>query len=430
MEKRVIRNSTWLMIEKVISIMGAFFVSALVAKYVGPSLVGKISLAVASFQVIIVMAQFGSENVLIKRISRNIASGIFLAKLSFLIRTLVYISLSIPFLLYMHGGDSKEFLFFLSVGIAGFFSAIDVISTYNDTRLHSRKNTVINLYGLISSVGLRYLFVAIKADVLWLTIPIVTTTLIPFIIRVCAFYTSDINSKSAIPIHLIPVYVKYLLYTGGAIFISNISTVVYSRVSMFFISNMCSAELLGIYSVATTLATSWSFILISFIASNFPIIYNERSERLAVIKTGQLNLIIIGVSSVFILGAWLFGKSIIYHLYGSAFIRAWKPMLILCVATMLSTMGGVASRYIIKYAGYRYLSFKSLMVLILSIPCSYYAIRYYGLTGASYSVVAIELTSLTLFNYLFGRGVVFKMHAFTFYISLFRRSGRSVREGQ
>lgn len=48
-----------MMSEKIISIFGLFFVTSFVAKYVGPTTFGQISLAIALFQVVQIIAQMG-----------------------------------------------------------------------------------------------------------------------------------------------------------------------------------------------------------------------------------------------------------------------------------------------------------------------------------------------------------------------------------
>ncbi|WP_152406442.1 lipopolysaccharide biosynthesis protein [Kosakonia arachidis] len=187
MKSKSLINSFWLVMEKIISMVGLFLVSAFVAKYIGPALVGKIALAVASFQIVMVVAQFGSENIIIRRLSRNIYSGIVLARISLLLRSGIYILVALPVLWYCHSKDMIEFVFFCAVALASFFTTIDVIATYNDTTLNSKINAVFNVVGLIAALILRFFIAELKLNPLLLTIPIIVTTVLPFLLRLIHF---------------------------------------------------------------------------------------------------------------------------------------------------------------------------------------------------------------------------------------------------
>ncbi|WP_353614199.1 oligosaccharide flippase family protein [Mangrovibacter phragmitis] len=413
MKKNSLINSSWLIIEKVISMLGLFLVSAFVARYIGPSMVGQIALAIACFQIVIVVAQFGSENIIIKRLSKKRLSGIKLAKTSLILRVIIYILCAAGILLYVRSDNYVEFVFFCAVGIASFFTAIDVVATYNDTNLNSKRNAILNLFGLIISLAMRYIIVYMQLNPLLLTLPIITTTLIPFMMRVYFYYMKDEERTKNIRQEKYLQHFKYLIMTGSAMFIANISVAIYPRVNIFFLSELSGSHELGIYSVAVTLATSWNFIMLAFVTSCFPSIYNEENENLAAIKTTQLNVIIAVISTVVIVGFIIFGSYIIKTLYGPAFTTAWRPAVILCAGTMLSAMGAVSSRYIVKFSGYRYLSYKSFIALLLCIPVSYFLIKNHGITGAACSVVALEFLSLTVLNYGYKNGTVFKMHRLT-----------------
>lgn len=97
-------------------------------------------------------------------------------------------------------------------------------------------------------------------------------------------------------------------------------------------------------------------------------------------------------------------------LYGSKYLDAAKILGLIVIATALSNMGTINYRYMMKLGAYKYLSIKMLIISLLSIPVSYFLIIKYGLVGAAYCFVLIEFFSLTIGNYLFNKGEVFKMH--------------------
>ncbi|EOI8088965.1 polysaccharide biosynthesis C-terminal domain-containing protein [Klebsiella pneumoniae] len=128
--------------------------------------------------------------------------------------------------------------------------------------------------------------------------------------------------------------------------------------------------------------------------------------------TAKLNILVILIGCVVISFAIIGGHYGISLLYGKDYVLAYTPFVILCVATLFSSLGTIASRFIAKYSGYSYLSKKAFCVLILSIMLNVIFINLWGIIGAAIATLATEFISLTLLNYLFKDGIVLKLHAY------------------
>lgn len=410
LKNKILKNATWMILEKTISIVGLFLVTSYVAKYVGPSIFGIIALATATFQIIQIVAQLGNDNIIFKRISRNKNSGRQLIKSTFLIRTFIYIFLSIPTLWYFHSYKNEiTFFFSIAICIACYFTSIDVYSIYNNAILKSKLNTVANVIGLSIGLSLQYIIAYNKLNPILLSIPIITTTLIPLCIRLYFFRKEDTNKRS-VNFKFLIKYNKYIVISGLSIVFSTLSIAIYTRINQFMISSLESDYVLGIYSVAVTLATAWAFILSALINSTLPIIFAEKSDSKSLNITANLNIIVICISICVFVFIYFFGGYFINLLFGPQYSKASDILTILCLSTMVSNLGMVSARFIVRYSGYAFLSKKMLIVVMLSIPISYFMINYFGLIGAAYSVLIVELLSLTLLNYFFKRGIIFVLH--------------------
>lgn len=410
LKNKIFKNAIWMILEKTISIVGLFLVTSYVAKYVGPSIFGVIALATATFQIIQIIAQFGNDNIIFKRISKNRNSGIQLIKSTFHIRTFTYIVLSIPTLWYFYSyRDEITFFFSMAICIACYFTSIDVYSIYNNAILKSKLNTITNVVGLCIGLSLQYIIAYNKLNPIFLSIPIIIVTLVPLCVRLFLFRREKYNKK-IITFRFLIKYNKYIVTSGLSIVFSTLSIAIYTRVNQFLISFLENDHALGIYSVAVTLATAWAFILSALINSTLPTIFGEKSDSKSLNITANLNVIIIVISiSVFIF-INLFGEYLVNILFGSQYSRSGDILTILCLSTMVSNLGMVSARFIVRYSGYAFLSKKMFIVVMLSIPISYYMINRFGIIGAAYSVLIVELLSLTLLNYFFKNGLIFKLH--------------------
>ncbi|EPY4228851.1 oligosaccharide flippase family protein [Klebsiella pneumoniae] len=406
MRKNSIINAMWMMSEKVITLFGLFFVTSFVAKYIGPSRFGQLALAIAIFQVVQVVAQLGCDNIIFKRVSQNATSGLKLIYSSFAIRAAIYIFIAFIVLAFFYKDtDFINFVFLLSVCIACFFTSMDVFTIYNDATLNSKFNTIANVFGLIIGLVLRYVIAFFELPIHLLSLPIILTTMVPFIIRL--YFTPKIRN---IKLKYKRRYNSYLFATGIPLVISTISMTIYSRVNQFSLSYFSGSYELGIYSVALTLGTAWVFIGNALSISFLSKIYSEKDEFLAKDKTSGLIASVFTVLLVFPVFFVLFGKRIIFILYGNDYLAAYNILVILCLSTIVTSLGFISNRYIVKLSGYNYLSKKTILILLFSIPISIAMVYQWGLYGAAYSVLIIELLSLTIMNYFFREGVVLKMH--------------------
>ncbi|KLN97454.1 hypothetical protein VK86_04685 [Moellerella wisconsensis] len=397
-----------MMSEKAISIVGLFLVTSYVARYIGPENFGIIALATATFQIIQIIAQLGNDNIIFKRVSKNKNSGIKLIKSTFIIRTVVYMGLSIPTLYYFYiYRNDLTFIFSVSICIACYFSSIDIYSIYNNAILKSKFNTLANTSGLIIGLSLQYFIVYNQLPITMLAIPIMVTSLIPLTIRLFIFRE---HKKIKVKYKNTIKYNKYIIASGLSIVFSSLSIAIYTRINQFMISYLEGDYNLGIYSIAITLATSWSFVLSALINSTLPSIFGEKNDLQALKITAKLNILIIIISLIVLIAIYLFGHFFIDLLFGQAYERANDILLILCLSTMFSSLGMISTRFIIRYSGYSFLSKKMFLMVILSIPISYIMISNLGLKGAAYSVLTVEILSLTIMNYFFKNGIILKLH--------------------
>ncbi|MDH7313232.1 polysaccharide biosynthesis C-terminal domain-containing protein, partial [Escherichia coli] len=331
---------------------------------------------------------------------------------------------SFPIVIYffIHGANDS-FWFIFAAFLSCFFSSLDVYSVYYDAILKSKINTVINVCGLILSLVLRWWIASFEMPPVLLTIPIVLTSMFPYLLRAIA-YKNNYNVRPLLKRHR-GKYRRYLLKVGGSFVISDVSIAIYTRLSLLILAVLESKTSVGIYSVALNLAGSWSFITMSLITSTLPSIFSEKNDSLALKKTVKLNIYMAIISITVIFFAYLLGGWFLRFFYGVEYDGAFYPLIILCMSTMVSTLGTVSARFIAKYSGYSFLSKKMLIVLVSSLILNYLLIAKFGIIGAAISTLATEVLSLTLYNYFFKRGIVASLHMETIkYILMpFRRRG-------
>lgn len=408
---KIVSNSLWMMLEKVISIFGLIFVTSYVAKYIGPTNFGKIALATTLFTFVQTLTWFGNQEILFKRVSKNHQSGLNYLSNTQKIRFYLFLFMSLPILfgLYIFT-DLLTLIFGIATAFATYFITQDIYAVYNNAVLHSYINAIVNMVGLSIALAVRYVIVLFELEYAYLSIPIVLVTLIPYLLKRYWF-----NRSLKTPILNQQKYRKYYFLAGGSLVISTLAISFYTQITSLMLAKLTSLKDLGVYAVAVTLGTAWSFINFAVITSVLSKIYREKSHYESYVMIAKLNLVILAVSLSVVAVLGLLGPWIIETLYGAAYQDAYKLLIILALSTMLSGLGTIAARLMVKEESYAYISKKMLFVALSALPISYGMIYVYGLIGAAYSVFIIELLSLTVFNYFYKDGLIFKIHLFPFF---------------
>ncbi|WP_409076373.1 oligosaccharide flippase family protein (plasmid) [Pantoea sp. C3] len=401
-------NAIWIMLEKSVNIIGLIYINSLMAKYIGPENFGKINISTSIFIFVQTLSWFGGQNIIFKRMSENTKSGIAMAIHTQNLRRIFFLVSSGSVLIYLYFfTDLIVFLFGLANCIATYYIVMDFFSIYNNTQLKSKINTITNVIGLSLALLIRYYIAHFKMPVHYFTIPIIIIPLIPYIMRFIYFkYTTKIKENSKVA----GIYNRHMLYAGGALILSSLSADIYTQISSIFLTKIMSYSYLGIYSVALTIGGAWSFIVLSLVTSFFSKIYSEKNEITVEKLLIKINRIVILLSLIALGGFYLFGGYFIHLLYGDNYMDSVNIIPIIIIGTMFSSLGTICYRYMIKESGYSYLAKKMILCCILTIPLSWVMISSFGINGAAYCFLTVEILSCTLLNYFFRNKTIIKMH--------------------
>lgn len=410
-DRKIFSNSFWMMFEKVISLFGLILVNAYVAKYLGPSDYGKIALVISIFTLAQTIIWFGNQEVLFKRVSQNQLSGLNYLFATQKIRKILCVLISFPILLWLYlFSDFLTFCFGVAVAISTFFIIQDIFVVYNNAILKSQLNVYSNILMLIIVLIIRYLIVEKNLSPYFFCLPLALIGIIPFLLKKVWLNRKEktirnklLNEKK---------YTSYYLKVGSVLVVSSISVGLYTQINNLLLGKMISTYELGLYSVAITLGVTWTFVNQSIITSYMTKIYKENNKYKIYKMMGYLNVFIILISLLYFLLIYFFGKNIIDRLYGVEYLQSFDSVLIIIFSSMLSSLGIIVARFMIKDGGYSFLSKKTVLVTFFSIPLSFSLIHYKGLIGAAWSMLIVEFLSLTFFNYFYKKGLIFKIQFF------------------
>lgn len=412
---KVIYNTLWMIIEKLILSLSLLIINAYVARYLGPSQYGVISYIITLLSISVVVSNFGSNTLIFQKISKNSYSAKTIIPTVQVLRSSIYLLCTALMFVYLYlSGANFDFYLVIGLAIAFYFQAIDSYSWYNDAKLNSKYNSVVNTIALIVAIITRYFLVKWSLELQWFTIPYICNYAISYFLKRYFFI------KKEAPPDIISLIFKrrkhtlktltFFIIAGAPLFLSEISILLYTRLTNLYLGEINSIDAVGVFNASYVIATAWTIIPLAFITSVYTVIYKEKSTRIRIaIGAFLMQLITIG-GLVFVVFCLLFKDQIIHLIYGVGFKESAGIFPILILSSVFSILGVISYRMIIAMYGYKYIAKKMIVMGLISIPLNYFLIKSYGVVGAAYSIAIIELISATVANYFFKGGLIARMH--------------------
>lgn len=399
-----IRNSLWTFIEKAISLFGLIFIISAVAKYTGPTIYGEITLAASIFVVLKTIAQLGMDQIYFKYASQLKPFTKTFFKNSIIINSIIYILIStLTIIIATHYSTDLGLYFILFTAVAYYFNTIDLMNAYFEGVLLSKINVLANTVGLVASLFVRYIVVQYNLDVLWLGVPIILFTVIPFFIRLAIFNKISDRRKINNTFRVKYKYIKYILLAGVPLTLAILSATINTQISSFVIVYLLDSKHVAFYSIAFVLAGSWCLVSITIIMSYLTSIYkipnHETIEYIS--SSSKLLTVVIFLSFFPPLILYFFAEYIIIFLYGAEYYQSIAVFKVLLISQFFWVIGFYYSRLIIKFSGYSFLAYKTLFCTVLNAFLSFMLIKKYGIIGAAYSVLLVEILSTFFLNFIF-----------------------------
>ena len=401
------KNAIWLIFEKFISVLGTVFITIYTARYLGPESMGNINYSLALCTFIIPISQLGSGIQIFDRAARDRLKGARILISGQVLRTLIFIFLSIFTITYIAVWDSSGISIFVFFGIliSSYFTSIDSYRPYFDGTLQSKVNVVATQFGLLSSQTLRLILIFISAPVYAFTVPYILNTIIPFIFRKNKF--GNQNNALTVKPKLERKYRAATLITRGTIAISGFSVAISTQVNQVLLANYVGIKEVGFYGAAVLIAYGWLFLPSSIMAVVLSRVIKDKFK-----DEGYSFIFLICSIPSFLIVVLIFilNEDIILFTYGNEYLPAASLCALLSISSIFVVWGFVGNRIIIIQGGHGFVLKKSIFMAILSVVLSSYCVANYGVVGAAYSVIITEIISSTVANYFYQNGMIMKTH--------------------
>ena len=426
-KKKILSNSVWMIIQHLYSMLTSLVIVALIARFLGPSDYGLINYCASVITIFTTLAGLGLENLIVSEmIKRPEKEGGYLgtALVMRLASSFVSYPLIIALIAALNPGNQTLFAVAALQALGMVFQTYDVLVYWFRLKLKMKYVSIALVIAITVASVFRIVLLICKATVEWFAFAISVQAFVAGVI-IIAFFVK----KKDVTLKVSASDARALLRISYNCIISSMSIIIYMEADKIILEKMTDSAHVGIYSAAVLLATCWQFIPNALIDSSRPVVLEKRKvshkEYLDEFKLvmGGVNL----MSLVFALLMTCLGWVVIYVIYGSEYLDAFIPLVILSWSSFIGISGYTRTIWITGESLYKYEKYFAVTAAVLNIVLDILFIWKIGIIGAAVATLITYVYEVLIVPLFFKDTRVFTKLYFQSFAMIPRFSGESVK---
>jgi PST family polysaccharide transporter len=403
----ILKNTTWLFVDRFIRALLGLLVGAWVARYLGPNDFGKLTYYVALIAIFQTICNLGLDGVVVREIAKssktnNIILGtVFWMKL--LMGCFCWLVVMIGYL-FLNGLDKENILILGLVGTSMVFQSADVIDLWFQGNSQNKRGVYSKLLAYLFSNAIKVFLILFGANLIEFALVIALEAAL-VVIALYISYSYYPCEKNWIWNCALG---KQLVLESWPYMISGLSIMIYMRVDQLMIKEILGNYELGLFSIILPISNIWNMIpvvICSILAPYFARIYIESEEKFDKYLS-YLFRVFWGISIIVIVFTIFFSEFIVNNIYGVLYKPSIQILEIYIFTNIPVFLGVGQNLWILNKGKSYYVLIQTFTGALVSIILNLILLPTLGIKGAaiaaviSYSVSAI-LINLLISNKLF-----------------------------
>lgn len=383
---KTMRNSLWLIFERLFTLTLGVFVTALLARYFGPEKFGYFHQALAFVTLFTSISTLGLETITVNELNKRKYNEEVILGTSFVLRFFGGISGGILAYLAVKTIESDVPLISVLVLIMSFsmiFKSLEIIEYWTHYLQSSKSVSVIKMKNYVISSLLKLALVLLGGDLKILALIHMLESLI-LAIGLINVYLKNNESKKRWMFDL--VYAKDALSQSWYLILSGLMITAYMQIDKIMLSTMLlDKSEVGIYSAANQIASMWFFVPIAIITSFKTLIFRyKNTDSIKYIDSVQtLYSLITFIGIFFGIVITVVANYLITFLYGPVYSGASSILVTLVWSGLFATLGMARSVWLLAENLQKFTLIYTLAGLICNLSFNFYLIPLYKGDGAA-----------------------------------------------
>jgi len=398
-------NTSWLISEKILRMGVGLFVSAWVARYLGPEQFGLLSYAQSFVFLFTAISTLGLDGIVVRELikdetQRDVLLGtVFGLKLIGAILVLPVLAVAVQ----LTSNDDYTNLLVFIIASATIFQSFNVIDFYYQSKVLSKYVALANGVGFGFSSLIKILLIVNQAPLIAFALIIVIDT---FILALGYIYHYKKTSQLKLSNWCFKWFMaKVLLKDSWPLIFSGLVLMIQARIDQIMLKEMLGSVEVGYYSVAMRLIEAFGFIPVILQSSLYPAIQNAKniSEELyhnRLLNFYRLNFILFLIVAIPI---FIFAEQMVVLFFGEEYQPAGILLSLMAIRLFFANMGQSRSVYIISENLMKYSMITMVLGTATNIILNYLWIGEYGGKGAIVATVFSFFVTIFLVDVFYSR---------------------------
>lgn len=394
--QKVLKNASWIIVCRIVQSILALVVSSLSARYLGPANFGIISYSAALVAFALPITQLGLNCTLVKELAAAsdneeciLGTSVAMSCVSAVISILgIYL-----YSIIANGDEQTTVLVSLLYSVSLLFQASELIIYWFQAHYLSKYVSLVSLGAYVAVSAYKIYLLYTEKCVEWFAI---SNAIDYFLISAVLYITYRKLGGKRFSISL--SVGKHLFKNSGVYIVSGLMAVIYAQTDRIMLKNYVNDTETGLYSAAITCAGLMSFVFTAIIDSMRPYIFEAKSVDHCEyeLRITKLYSVIIYLSLAYSLFCTLFGKLIIWILYGSEYLSAEMLLRILVWYTAFTYYGGAQGVWMLGENKQKYLPILGAAGAVLNIFLNALLIPQVQAVGAAIATLITAVVSNVL----------------------------------
>ena len=411
----IFKNSLWNLILFVCQGLNGVVTSILLARYLGPELMGEYSFIIWIIGVVVILVGIGLPNAVTKFISELIGSkdkesaqAIYakLSQMQFILSVLITLVLIGIFCSRLYPPQRDYYIItFLSLCplcMSAFFSS--AFYGLQNFKITSIVGSFINLIQLIITIAFVALGFGLRA---LLAIPLISSLLYALLLAYYLYPTFSIISPFKMPKEFKNRIISYTLSVYWTIVLS---LIVWQKSEIFFLKIYSTSEAIAFYNIAFNIALIMMGLTALFSTVIFPVFSScygaGDREGIQKVYNKSIKAIFIFYLPICII-VIVAAKPIVSVMYSSQFLAVSPLLIILMASSIFSALGILFANLILAVNRADIQAKYVTLIALTNIILDFILIPHYGATGAALANSAIRIMSFPIWMWIIKKQLGF-----------------------